>query len=442
MLQPFLIELKKSIPSASLAFFRIIFGLLMLISIARFLLKDWVKELYIQPKFYFAFFDASWLRPLPGQWMYIVFFLLLIAAFFILIGYCFRISSAIFFVLFTYIELLDKTNYLNHYYLISLFSFLMIFLPLNSNFSLDARFNPTIFKSTVPRWNLLILRLQIGIVYFFAGFAKLKYDWLMEAQPLKIWLSANSPLPLIGVFLEQEWMAYAFSWGGMLFDLSVPFLLIHRKTRMAAFILIVIFHSLTMVLFNIGMFPLMMVSLALVFFSPTQHQRILSKLSIPMPPQTIAASGHAGSHSKEYAAAVFFSLYFLLQLFLPLRHLLYPGNVLWTERGFRFSWNVMLMEKNAFIEFYMFDQETKKEWLVPLQPLLTKQQQRMMACQPDMIIQFARFLAKDHQSKTGHKAQVRVECYASLNGRASRLLIDPETDLSSVGADNKQWILN
>ena len=37
-------------------------------------------------------------------------------------------------------------------------------------------------------------------------------------------------------------------------------------------------------------------------------------------------------------------LFLGIQFLLPLRHLLYPGNVNWTEEGFRFAWRVMLVE--------------------------------------------------------------------------------------------------
>ena len=82
--------------------------------------------------------------------------------------------------------------------------------------------------------------------------------------------------PFLGDLMQQEWVHYAFSWSGMLYDLSIPFLLLWRKTRFGAFLLVIIFHVLTRVLFPIGMFPYIMIVSALVFFSPKVHHRILS----------------------------------------------------------------------------------------------------------------------------------------------------------------------
>lgn len=441
MLSTFFRLLQKPIPSGSLAFFRIVYGLLMFISISRFLLNGWVEELYILPKFFFPFFQTTLLQPLPGMGMYFIFSALLLLSLGVLFGFLYKISISLFFLLFTYVELLDKTNYLNHYYLISLISFLMIFLPLSCTFSIDAFLKPSRNKKEVPRWIILVLRLQIGLVYFFAGLAKIKYDWLIEAQPLKIWLSANAGLPIIGPVLGQSWIAYAFSWGGMLFDLSIPFFLIRKRTRFTAFIFIVIFHLITFALFQIGMFPWIMMSLALIFFPPTMHENILKALFNRFTQRTNSLNTAWQSKFNIKFIAALFCIYFIIQVILPLRYLAFPGNVLWTERGFRFSWNVMLMEKNAFIEFSMVDSVTKKKWLVPLSPTLSNQQQRMMASQPDMILQFAHYLAKDYFEKTGRRAEVYAECYASLNGKTSKLLIDPKVNLAKAEMDEK-WILN
>jgi hypothetical protein len=42
---------------------------------------------------------------------------------------------------------------------------------------------------------------------------------------------------------------------------------------------------------------------------------------------------------------VFISCFIAFQLLFPFRYLCYPNELFWTEEGFRFSWRVMLMEK-------------------------------------------------------------------------------------------------
>ena len=79
--------------------------------------------------------------------------------------------------------------------------------------------------------------------------------------------------------MQQEWMHYAFSWSGALYDLAIPFLLLWRRTRFLAFILVVVFHVLTRVLFPIGMFPYIMIVSALIFFDSGVHHKILAVIS-------------------------------------------------------------------------------------------------------------------------------------------------------------------
>jgi len=124
---------------------------------------------------------------------------------------------------------MDKTTYLNHYYFISILSFLLIFLPANATFSVDAFLRKKQFLK-VPKWTIDSIKFLLAIVYLFAGLAKLNSDWLFRAMPLKIWLPSKYDLPFIGEnIMQQEWFFYAMSWGGLLYDLSIPFLLLYKK---------------------------------------------------------------------------------------------------------------------------------------------------------------------------------------------------------------------
>ena len=246
--------LKSYVSSSTLAFFRIGFGLLMSYSLIRFWLKGWIEELYIIPSFHFSYYGFEWIKPI-GEYTYIIFIVCLLSSILITIGYKYRLSIIMFFLSFTYIELMDKTTYLNHYYFISILSFLLIFLPANAYFSVD---NLTSKKSfdKIPRWTIDVIKTLVVLIYFYAGLAKLNSDWLLEAMPLKIWLTSKYDLPIIGeILLQKNWVHYAMSWGGMIYDLTIPFLLLYHRTRIIAFFLVVSFHVFTLVLFPIGMFP-------------------------------------------------------------------------------------------------------------------------------------------------------------------------------------------
>ena len=439
--------LNKTTKAASLAVFRILFGLLMIISLIRFTALGWIDKLYISPEFFFSYLGFSWVQPL-GQWTYLLFAICGFSAIGVTIGYKYRISIIIFFLSFTYIELMDKTTYLNHYYFVSVMAFLMIWLPMHRYYSVDAYRNENLRTQYIPKWTVDAIKLVLGIVYFYAGLAKINYDWLINALPLKIWLPGSYDLPLIGGLLEQPWMAYTFSWGGMIYDLTIPFFLFFKPTRKVAFFMVFVFHLLTRVLFPIGMFPFIMILSTMIFFDSRVHERILDVFAkIIGNSKNIFDNGASAIYRiKENRNFSIFivGVFLVLQLLIPFRYLLYPDNLYWTEEGYRFSWRVMLMEKAGTASFKIVDGETKKRFYVDNRDFLTSFQEKQMATQPDMIIEYAHYL-RDHFTNQGHQnIEVYVESYVTLNGALSKRYIDPEVDLTKESDTwrHKEWILD
>ncbi|MGB3947216.1 MAG: HTTM domain-containing protein [Bacteroidia bacterium] len=422
---------------APLVVFRIIFGMLMLGAAIRFILKGWVNDLYIQPQFYFTYYGFEWIKPLGEFGMYALFALMIISYVCIILGYWYRIATIVAFSTFTYVELIDKSTYLNHYYFVSAVLFLLIFLPTNRFFSLDVLRKPSLKRLTVPCYTIDVLKLQLAIVYIYAGIAKLNYDWLFRAMPLKIWLPANAHLPLIGSFLDEEWVAYFFSWFGAIYDLFIVFFLINKRTRMVAYLFVIAFHVMTKMLFPIGVFPYVMILSTLIFFSEDFHKKTIELLMriklFRLNGFTVLSTSTEASpvvNNKSNWLVTFFAIYFVIQILLPWRFLLYPGNLFWTEQGYRFSWRVMLMEKAGTVFFYVKDCETGFESEVMNDEFLTKNQEKMMATQPDMIVQYAHYLKEQYEKKGFKNPQVRAEAYVTLNGSGSRLFIDSTVDLA------------
>lgn len=434
-------KLNEPVDPAPLAFFRIVFGCIMLYSTIRFVAKGWVDFFYIKPNFFFKYYGFHWVQPLHGNWMYLPWIGMIISLVLVILGKYYRVAIISFFLLFSYTELLDLTNYLNHYYLVTLLSFIMIFLPMNANFSLDAKKGKR--QLTVSRWPLSVLRLQVGLVYFFAGVSKIKYDWLINAEPMKIWLGTCQNIPVIGKFLAIGITAYIFSWAGMLFDITAPFFLLSKKTRPYEYTLIVIFHSITMFLFYIGIFPLVMMGAALIFFSPASHRRILEKYFPFLNKKNSSEKESFSSFKYKKIYTGFWLIYFFWQILMPFRYLLYKGNVLWAEQGFRYSWNVMLMEKDGYEEFTVIDKTTGKNYVEYPKKYLTPLQDKMMSTQPDMMLQYAHFLGNKYRQKLHHDVGVYVYSYVAVNRKPGQIFIDPTTDLFKE-EDNfkaKKWIM-
>ena len=443
---------------SSAALFRILFGLVCLFGIVRFFAHGWVSELYVDPAHHFTYLGFGWVTPWPGWGMHLHFALLGVLAVGIAIGYRYRVCALAFFLGFTYVELLDKTNYLNHYYLVSLISFLMVFLPLHRSMSVDrwlaersGREQTQQQWGRVPAATLWVLRVQVAVVYLFAGIAKLNPDWLLEAQPLRIWLHHHTDLPLVGPLMGELWVAYAMSWTGAFFDLTIVGWLLWRRTRVWAFPVTVVFHLLTWLLFpQIGVFPWLMLAGALVFFPPDWPKRLTANLRTKVTsslPDKVPASdrptiGKRRRWLSKFACAVI-AVYFLVQLAVPLRHYAYPGNVRWNEEGYRFSWRVLLTEKAGMAEYRVVDPESGRSWRATPERHLTPLQWERAATQPDMLLETARIIAADFSSRGYPNVRVYADVFVSMNGREYQRLIDPSADLALIGhgLKPKKWLL-
>ena len=425
---------------APLITFRVLFGALMMFGAIRFMMNGWIERLYVEPQFFFKFYGFEWVEPLGETGMYLLFGLIALSAGLVMLGLFYRIAIITFFLTFTYVELIDATNYLNHYYLVCLLSLIMIFLPANRAFSLDVWLRPSLKRTQVPAWTINILILQLTIVYTFAGIAKLNPDWLFRAMPLSIWLPEHTDFPIIGDLFQYSWVAYAFSWGGAIYDLSIAFFLMHRKTRTWAYLAVIGFHLMTNMLFNIGLFPMIMISSTLIFFPANVHHRWLKWL------------GYKSENGTNWQPKFFlwkfikpvFCIYLAIQLFLPIRYALYPSQLLWAEEGYRFSWRVMLVEKNGLTTFFVHDPRTGRKVEITNRDYLTLFQEKQMSIQPDFILQFAHFLEKEYQEKYQiENPIVTVESHVALNGRLSRQFIDPNVNLATIddGFETKNWVL-
>ncbi|MDD7887053.1 HTTM domain-containing protein [Flavivirga sp. 57AJ16] len=437
--------LSKNTNAAPLAVFRIVFGIMMCFSMIRFWYHGWIETLYIQPKFHFSYYGFEWVKPLGG-YTYLLFIICGVSALFVAFGLKYRLAIITFFLSFTYIELMDKTTYLNHYYFVSLLSFLMIFLPANAHFSVDNILRKKTFEK-VPKWTIDSVKLLLGIVYFYAGLAKINSDWLFKAMPLKIWLPSKYDLPLIGdTLMHQNWFHFAMSWSGMFYDLTIPFLLLYRRTRVFAFVLVLIFHVFTRILFPIGMFPFIMIVSTLIFFDANLHIKIIGFLKRIFKNRAANPTMNIkSSYNYQFKKPVtrLLILFFIVQLLFPFRYLLYPNELFWTEEGFRFSWRVMLMEKKGISTFKIANAETGDFFYVDNKDFLTSFQEKQMSFQPDFILEYAHYLG-DHFKSQGHEnVQVFVESHVALNGRLSQLFIDKNVDLyrEKESLKPKYWIL-
>lgn len=431
---------------AWLAAFRVLFGLAMAVSMQRFVANGWIDRFFVEPRFFFKYQGFEWVQPAAPEQMHLLFAVLSALALAFAAGFLFRLSALLFAVGLSYVQLIDVSTYLNHYYLAALLAFLLAASPAQRLWSVDAWLAarlrrlrglpaPTATPSTARAW-LWLFRFQVALVYVFAGLAKAQSDWLIHAQPLRIWLGASTELPLIGPLLTLPGVPLVMSWCGFLFDTSVVAFLLHARTRRYAYVVVILFHTLTRVLFPIGMFPVIMVLSALVFFPPDWPRPWLSRLrrafGRPVSEALPVASLAAAPSRLVYVPLALGAAYCAFQLALPLRYLAYGGNVLWHEQGMRFSWRVMVRAKGGSTTFVVKNKRTGRVAYVNPRVYLTGLQESEMSSQPDLILQLAHHVRDDFERRGLGPVEVRADSRVALNGRRSARFLDPDVDLAPL----------
>jgi vitamin K-dependent gamma-carboxylase len=464
-----------------LGFLRISFGLVMVWEVCRYFANGWIDRYYREPTFFFTYWPFDFVQPWGGAGMVWHFMALGAAGLLVAAGFLYRVAAPALFVLFSYVFLLDKANYLNHFYLVMIMAFLLACLPAHRPFSLDALRSPGLRSDDVPAWMHWLIRFQVGIPYFYAGIAKFDADWL-SGEPLRIWLADQAATPLIGPLLVKEPVVQAMAYGSLLFDLAVVPMLLFRRTRPLAFALAIGFHLLNSRLFSIGIFPWLMILLTTVFLPADWPKRMLAELRSATGYRLVLAAGlgfgigslASGGFSLIHGAVtaigtavvtldfveqrrlgvspgrgrfggspsgnsinasravplLLLGIWITIQLLVPLRHLAIPGNVHWTEEGHRFSWHMMARTKDGEARFVVTDPPTGTEWEVDPADWLTSRQLDEYATRPDMILQFARYLEQRWVAAGHHDVEVRVLSSVSLNGRTAQPLVDPTIDLT------------
>lgn len=426
----------KQIDNSALIVFRIIFGFLCFLESVGAILTGWLKRTFIDPEFTFSFIGFEWLQPLPGNGMYIYYAIMGVFGLFVMFGYKYRISIISFSLMWTATYLMQKSSYNNHYYLLILISSIMCFLPANAYASYDVKQNPEIKGFSMPQWCRWIIILQLFIVYTYASIAKLNPNWL-DTSVMEILMTSKRNYVLVGELLQQKWLHYILAYGGILFDGLIIPLLLFKPTRKWAFMVSILFHLFNSVVFQIGIFPYLSLAFTLFFFEPEMIQRLFLKN------KTFYENEEVIIPNSKTPLLIVFSVYFLIQIGLPLRHHFIKDDVLWTEEGHRLSWRMMLRSRSGFSIFKIKNNDTGKSMPINLDDYLTPKQKVAVSAKPDFMWQFAQRL-KHKFGSNGQDVSVYIDSKISINGKPFKTFIDPKVDLAEVKWQHfkhHDWIL-
>jgi hypothetical protein len=254
-----------------LVYFRMAFGAIMLWEMVRYIEAGWVQRNFIDPPLHFTFYGFSWVRPWPGDGMHWHFYAMALLAACIATGLCYRLAALLFCIGFTHIFLIDQAFYLNHFYLVCLVSFIMIFLPAHRAFSLDVKLRPALRSRVAPAWTLWVLRSLVGITYSYGAIAKCNWDWL-TGNPMREMLASADTFPILGRLFHLEPVIWFYAWAGLALDLLIVPALFWKRTRLPALLVAAVFHLSNDQMFQIGIFPWFMLTATLLLWPPRKLQ--------------------------------------------------------------------------------------------------------------------------------------------------------------------------
>lgn len=415
----------EEVDNSPLVAFRIVAGFCLACECAGAVATGWVTATFVEPPFTLPVYGFEWVRPLAGEAMYAWYLVMAALGALVMLGVRYRASLVIFTVMWSATHVMQLTRYNNHHYLMILVCLLLLVCPADRRASWDVRRDPAKREWTCPRWCLLAFALQMSIVYVYGGIAKVDADWL-AGTPLSIWFAAKTAYPIIGPLYAEPWLPGVLAWGGLLFDLLVVPLMVWRRTRIAAIVASGLFHLFNAITFGVGMFPVLGFAFALFFVSPSKVGQWLFRAAGDAPAPT------ARPGVRVPAVLALLSLFFAVQLLMPLRHVLYEGHPSWTEEGHRMAWRMMLRAKTGVATFRIRDRATGEEWSVSPVDHLAPRQAYAVASQPAATWQFVRYLVGQAAAEGHADVEVFGDVRASLNGRSLQPLVDPRVDLAKA----------
>lgn len=447
--------LNRPTDPASLGIFRFLFGMLMALDITQERGLSHLDYKYLDGAPVCRFPLFNFLKPLPMDWMFFVYFVMFLGAVGIMLGCFYRLACLMFISTYWYVFFLDKTTWNNHSYLYGLIGFQLTLMDANRYWSLDGLRNPRKRNAHVPLWNYTMLRTQIFIVYFIAGVKKLDADWV-EGYSMKYlahhWLfdpfKLILPVELISLMVVHG--------GGLILDLTAGYLLFFDATRPFAFFFVSYFHCMNSQLFSIGMFAYTMLATSPLFCYPDwpRHffgrfpeflQPILPFVSpAPIPSSSCVypkpPSGSGEQQEEAHAApkpttpsfkhkfrTIFTILYIMEQLFLPYSHFITQGYNNWTNGLYGYSWDMMVHSRShQHVKITYRDGVTGE--IGYLNPGVFTQSRRWKD-HGDMLKQYATCLSENLPHFNISDPEIYFDIWVSINDRFQQRIFDPRVDI-------------
>ncbi|CAD7697613.1 unnamed protein product [Ostreobium quekettii] len=447
--------LDRPVHASTLCLFRVLYSFVMFTQFT----KWWNMFDHFQGTAYtLPYPGVGWIKPVSPAVGNAMLLISVVASLFLCVGLLTRITAVVLYINFAIIFHHCHSYFNNHYVLMCHICFLAIFVNWNQWLSVDSilffRQRPKNAPITIPFWNLLIFRLIFCVPYFFGGIAKLNSDWLFRAQPLKDWFTGGGPL------LEAWWFPWFIAETGVMFDLVISFLLFYRPTRyLLGFPAALVFNISNKFIFNIGVFPLAMIT-SLVLFIPAHLPAaiVADATGAPsplLPPDASSKDEDSEMNEKNGGAKqyrqkasgrrtvwyrrfvlLFFCSFVAFHALYPLRHfVLYKSNPSWTEEGHIGAWHMKLRGKVGWLYFVTEETNgTVLEFAPKVDMYLNSRQAKKVLTRAHPLIIYAERLKKFFDEAGRDLKSMRVKSCFSLNvNPAKELYISTANLLDYIG---------
>jgi hypothetical protein len=417
-----------------LVMLRVLFGAIMACWALNMLFNQDLMRLFAGNDFVFHYNGFDWIKSPGALCIYLIFGVIVLSSLFLGAGLFYKISTLIFTLSFSYVTLIDKSNYLSYFYFVIILAVMLLFSPAQRLFSLDLIRKPSIRVDYIPAWFMLALKIQVVLVFFFAGMGKLNYDWLFEGRPVSIWLTAAFQDFGLTIDFNQKYkgVALALSWLLILSDFIFPHFLLDRRTAAGAFRIFLIMQFISLILFPVGFFPVLFCVSCVVFLPSAGIHAFISRVSYFLydvfqfrGDVFKPGGGYLLQYRNKKLVILMIGFFLAFQMGWPLVAYFRWGALKWADTVFHFSWNMELNEKSGLVRFWRVNRSDGSEAIIPLDSLLTPHQQKFMAQDPRMILQFANHL----RTTIPEDFEIRAEFSLSMNGHQPFMVVEKSKDL-------------
>jgi vitamin K-dependent gamma-carboxylase len=425
----------------TLGLFRLIFGLFMVYEMFDYIQIDLVRNAFILPQAHLSYFE--FLQPLPEPILDAMLYLMLLAAILISLGWLFRPACFVLAVLYGYFLLLDKCIFNNHLYLFVLLAFMLGFTHADRFFSVRNFFGKEKMASLrIPRWEVFIFQLQFAIVYFYGGLAKLNYDWVFRSEPVKSLINMIPDSEPLAFLFKHDFQVPLLTYGGILFDLAVPFLLWFKPTRLWVLPLILFFHlSNSQTLNDIGIFPFVMIFTTILFFEASE---------IPLLRKMVNAKNTGKDKNLKVLTSPncvgkLLVGYMVFQLLFPFRGLFLLNPVNWTMIANRFAWRMKSQSRLLDeLSYTIQDGPSGQVYTVEIEKVINPMQINVVAHDPIAAVAVAKELSRQGLERGMADPIVKAKIRVRWNGYPSAYTVDPTVNLAKVAYSpfkKLEWVM-